>query len=91
MPSWNVSSLSNTILEFLLLLIGNFYLHFCSRYELDKMDKAESKAELGIEKKDLPLLADVLVLRGTLRCPQRSAIEGLEGLCLMSFSVVIEM
>ena len=83
--------MSNTILEFLLLLIGNFYLHFCSRYELDKMDKAESKAELGIEKKDLPLLVDVLVLRGTLRYPQRSAIEGLEGLCLMSFPVVIEM
>ena len=39
------------ILEFLLLLIGNFYLHFRLRFELDKMDEAESKAELGIEKK----------------------------------------
>ena len=65
------------------------------RFVLEEMDLAECKAEFRIEKRDIPLLADALGLPATFRCPQRSAAEGVEGLCLllkrMSFPVVIAM
>ena len=40
-------------------------------------------AELRIEKRDIPLLADALGLPAAFRFSQRSAAEGLEGFCLM--------
>ena len=53
------------------------------RFDLDEIDQAECKSEFRIEKRDIPLLADVLGLPATFRCPQRTVADGIEGLCML--------
>ena len=76
--------------EELLLLLGlntaknpEFSYDIYDRFDLDEIDEAECKAELRIEKRDIRLLADVLGMPATLKCPQRTVAGGIEGLCML--------
>ena len=54
-----------------------------NRFDLDEIDQAECKSEFRIEKRDIPLLADVLGLPAIFRWPQRTVADGIEGLCML--------
>ena len=46
------------------------------------MEEPECKSEFRIQKHDIPVLANALGLPETLKCPQRSVVSGIEGLCM---------
>ena len=51
-------------------------------FDLEEMEEPECKSEFRIQKHDIPVLANALGLPETLKCPQRSVVSGIEGLCM---------
>ena len=51
-------------------------------FDLETMDPIECKAEFRFEKNDLPSLTEALQIPDTFFCQQRSACDGMEGLCI---------
>ena len=54
-----------------------------SRFDLDEMDEAECKAEFRVQKRDLPALAEALLIPPSFKIHQRSVADGMEGLCML--------
>ena len=75
--------------ELMLLLDENmssnpeFSYEICGRFDLNEIPEAECKSDFRFEKKDIPLLANVLGIPETFKCPQRSVVPGIEGLCAL--------
>ncbi|XP_073251791.1 uncharacterized protein [Porites lutea] len=53
------------------------------RFSFDELDEAECKAEFRFEKRDLPVLVNVLGIPNQFTCSQRTVSDGIEGLCMV--------
>ena len=53
------------------------------KFDFDQMDESECLAEFRVRKQDITLLANVLQLPVTIRCPQRTTCDRTEGLCML--------
>ena len=53
------------------------------RFSFDELDEAECKAEFRFEKRDLPVLVNVLGIPNLFTCSQRTVSDGMEGLCMV--------
>ena len=53
------------------------------RFSFDELDEAECKAEFRFEKRDLPVLVNVLGIPNQFTCSQRTVSDGMEGLCMV--------
>ena len=53
------------------------------RFDLESMEEPECKYEFRVEKRDIPLLVDVLQLPEIFKCNQRTVVERIEGLCML--------
>ena len=75
--------------EFLILLDEyhssnpEFPYHEYALFDLDNMDEAECLAEFRFEKRHLHLLAEALRIPAHFKTPQRSRVDGMEGLCIL--------
>ena len=54
-----------------------------SRFDFDKLEEAECKADFRVEKRDLHVLANALQIPPSFQTYQRSVADGLEGLCML--------
>ena len=52
-------------------------------FSLDDMEDDQCITEFRVRKADLPLLAQALRIPDQFRCPQRSVVGGMEGLCML--------
>lgn len=52
-------------------------------FDIGAIADDECKAEFRVEKRDLFTLAEVLQIPEEFKCPQRSKIDGMEGLCML--------
>ena len=53
------------------------------RFSFDDLDEAECKGEFRFEKRDLPVLVNVLGIPNQFTCLQRTVSDGMEGLCMV--------
>ena len=53
------------------------------RFDINYVKEPECKYNFRFEKRDIPLLADVLHLPDTLKCEQRTTAEKIEALCIL--------
>ena len=53
------------------------------KFDFDQMDESECLAEFRVRKQDITVLANVLQLPVTIRCPQRTTCDRAEGLCML--------
>ena len=53
------------------------------QFHLDDMEDDECVAEFRVQKCVLSLLYDALRIPDAFRCEQRSAVDGMEGLCML--------
>lgn len=53
------------------------------QFNLEDIPEAECKAFFRFDKCDLPFLAEVLNIPDIFKCPQRSTLPGMEGLCIL--------
>ena len=60
-----------------------FPYHEYAPFDLDNMDEAECLAEYRFEKRHLHLLAEALRVPANFTTPQRSRVDGMEGLCIL--------
>ena len=61
----------------------NFSYEDYDRFSLNQMNDAECLAEFRFRKHDLQILSEVFQIPDSLRCHQRSVVDGMEGLCII--------
>ena len=61
----------------------NFSYEEYDRFFLYEMNDAECLAEFRFRKHDLQILSEVLQIPDSLRCYQRSVVDGMEGICIL--------
>ncbi|CAB4016993.1 Hypothetical predicted protein, partial [Paramuricea clavata] len=85
----SIVNLSKNIDEFVLLYDHyrsknpDFSYEDSSRFDFDKLEEAECKADFRVEKRDLHVLANALQIPPSFQTYQRSVADGLEGLCML--------
>ena len=62
---------------------SNFSYEVYDRFSLYEGNDAECLAQFRFRKHDLQILSEVLQIPGSLRCYQRSVVDGMEGLCIL--------
>jgi len=60
---------------------SNFSYEVYDRFSLYEANDAECLAQFRFRKHDLQILSEILP--GSLRCYQRSVVDGMEGLCIL--------